>query len=132
MLVKQVEKREFNVEIQYRRVVKPDGNARAREFIDEVFKPSDTSWRGFGAIPSSGLVLRDEFADFDAEKRFPVEIEDIADPKGCLCGDVLRGHIEPSECPLFANACIPENPIGPCMVSTEGTCAAFFRYSRKT
>ena len=132
MLIEQIEKQKYEVEIQYRRAVRPEGNVHARAVIDEVFMPADSIWRGFGTIPSSGLVLREAFAEFDAERRFPVNIEEFPEPENCLCGEVLRGTVEPPECSLFAKACIPEKPVGPCMVSTEGTCAAFYRYSRKS
>ena len=125
MLLDQIQKQDFKVEIQYRRAVKPEGNQQARTVMDEIFVPADTVWRGFGSIPVSGLKLRQEFAEFDAFKRFPVSVKDSPEPEGCLCGEVLCGRIEPPECPLFANVCVPEKPIGPCMVSTEGSCAAF-------
>ncbi|MBN1294070.1 MAG: hydrogenase formation protein HypD [Candidatus Latescibacteria bacterium] len=130
LLIDQVQKRDFIVAIQYRRVVKPEGNTKARAVIDEVFESADTEWRGFGVIPESGLMLRDEFGAFDASERFPVHMEMHNEPVGCRCGDVLRGYIEPPECPLFARGCSPEHPVGPCMVSTEGTCAAYYRFSR--
>jgi hydrogenase expression/formation protein HypD len=131
MLVEQVEKGEYGVEIQYGRVVHPNGNPKARAYIDEVFAPEDTVWRGFGMIPQSGLALRDEFASFDAFRRFPVTVQESPEPEGCRCGEVLRGLVEPPECSLFGNDCVPENPVGPCMVSTEGTCAAFYKSSRR-
>lgn len=131
MLTEQIEKKKYDVEIQYQRAVKPDGNARARACINEVFIPEDAEWRGFGTIPLSGLALREEFYNFDAKKKFTVEIQDSSEPDGCLCGEILQGHIDPPDCPLFAKICIPENPVGPCMVSSEGTCAAFYKYSRK-
>lgn len=132
MLVEQIEKQDYRVEIQYKRVVQPQGNPKARAYIDEVFTPEDSIWRGFGTIPQSGLALRAEFASFDAFKRFPVEIEERPEPEGCLCGEVLRGLVEPPECSLFGEECVPESPIGPCMVSTEGTCAAFYKSSRRS
>ena len=132
MLAAQIEKRDFSVEIQYSRVVKSEGNIKARAVMEKVFMPADTVWRGFGSIPASGLALRNEYGDFDAGERFPVSIKDVPEPSGCLCGEVLRGHVEPPECTLFAKVCMPEKPVGPCMVSTEGTCAAFYRYTRKS
>ncbi len=132
MLVEQIEKRDHRVEIQYDRAVQPNGNPKARAYIDEVFAPEDTVWRGFGIIPQSGLVLRDEFAVFDALRRFPVTIQESPEPEGCRCGEVLRGLVEPSECSLFGSECVPESPVGPCMVSTEGSCAAFYKSSRKS
>jgi len=132
MLAGQIESGSFSVEIQYSRSVSPDGNARARSLMYEVFSPADTDWRGFGAIPKSGLALREEFRDFDAALLYPVDIEPSPEPEGCSCGEVLRGIFSPRECPLFASVCTPENPVGPCMVSSEGTCAAYYRYSRTT
>jgi len=131
MLVEQIEKRDHRVEIQYERAVQPNGNPKARAYIDEVFAPEDTVWRGFGIIPQSGLALREEFATFDAFKRFPVTIQESPEPDGCRCGEVLRGLVEPSECSLFGSECVPESPVGPCMVSTEGSCAAFYKSSRR-
>ncbi|MCE5252241.1 hydrogenase formation protein HypD [bacterium] len=131
MLADQIERDDMTVAIQYSRVVKPEGNKQARAVIDRVFEVTDSDWRGFGMIPSSGLALRDEFRDFDAALRFPVEIEAGHEPDGCRCGEILKGHCAPPECPLFARVCRPESPVGPCMVSGEGTCAAFFKYSKR-
>jgi hydrogenase expression/formation protein HypD len=131
MLVRQARDRRPKVEVQYSRVVKPGGNPRAMAVLDEVFEPADAEWRGLGMIPGSGLKIRAAFADWDAEKRLPVEVEPVREPKGCRCGDVLRGKIRPTECPLFAKACSPEEPVGACMVSSEGTCAAYFRFGPK-
>jgi len=132
MLIDQIETGSFEIEIQYTRVVKPDGNPIARSVIDRIFETIDTEWRGFGAIPSSGLGLREEYADYDAYKRFPVTVDsDTDDASGCRCGEVLRGYIIPPECGLFGSACIPDHPVGPCMVSGEGTCAAYYRYSHR-
>jgi len=131
MLVAQLERGEPEVEIQYARGVRPEGNARARALMDEVFTVADSTWRGFGPISRSGLRLREEFAQYDASTRFPVKLEAQAEPEGCRCGKVVRGKVEPTECPLFARVCTPDNPVGPCMVSSEGTCAAFYRYSRR-
>ena len=112
----------------YRRGARDEGNATARAMTDRVFERTDAEWRGLGELPASGLRIREEFARFDAEQRFPVEVEPTREPRGCRCGDVLRGVIAPSSCPLFARACTPENPVGPCMVSSEGSCAAYFRF----
>lgn len=132
MLVEQLKTGEPRVEIQYRRGVRAGGNARALRLMDEFFEPADTAWRGFGLIPESGLVLRKAFSEFDAGVRFPVEIEPSPEPAGCLCGEVVRGKVDPPECKLFAQTCTPEEPVGPCMVSSEGACAAFYRYSRQS
>ena len=128
MLVKQIEDGRAEVEIQYERVVKPEGNKIALDKIDEVFKLVDSNWRGIGNIPLSGLEIKDKYEQFNARK-FEVEIEETKEPRGCRCGEVLRGVITPTECPLFREACTPENPQGACMVSTEGTCAAYYKYN---
>ena len=113
----------------YPRAVADGGNSRARALMDEVFAPSDALWRGLGRIPESGLGLRPEFADFDATARFGIELAETPPLPGCRCGAVLRGRITPPECPLFGKACTPASPVGPCMVSTEGSCAAYFKYA---
>ena len=128
MLVKQIEDGRAEVEIQYERAVKPEGNKIALDKIDEVFKVVDSNWRGIGNIPLSGLEIKDKYGKFNARK-FVVEIEETKEPKGCRCGEVLRGVITPPECPLFRKGCSPENPQGACMVSTEGTCAAYYKYN---
>lgn len=129
MLIRQVQETEAKVEIQYSRVVKPEGNPQALKVLDEVFESCDSEWRGIGMIPSSGLKLRDAYAAWDAGVRIPVDVEPPREPKGCLCGRVLQGLSIPSECRHFGSACTPDNPVGPCMVSSEGTCAAYFKYS---
>ena len=96
---------------------------------EEVFEPCDATWRGLGVIPGSGYALRDEYAEFDALKRFSPTVEPTVEPAGCQCGDVLRGVIYPNQCKLFARVCTPEHPVGPCMVSSEGSCAAYYRYT---
>ena len=120
--------REPAIEIQYRRAVHPEGNPVAREFMARVFEPSDADWRGLGVIPGSGLAFREAFAGFDARRRFSVEPGEPLEPKGCRCGDVLRGALDPSGCRLFGLRCTPETPVGACMVSSEGSCAAHYRY----
>ena len=128
MLVEQIAKGEAKIENAYSRAVEENGNVAAMAAIDEVFETCDAEWRGIGVIAGSGYKIKPEFADFDAEKRFVLHVEDTLEPKGCKCGDVLRGIISPSECPLFRKVCTPENPVGPCMVSSEGSCAAYYRY----
>jgi hydrogenase expression/formation protein HypD len=128
MLGKQIEDGRAEVEIQYERVVKPEGNKIALEKIKEVFEVINSGWRGIGNIPLSGLEIKDKYEKFNARK-FEVEIEDTKESRGCRCGEVLRGVITPPECPLFREACTPENPQGACMVSTEGTCAAYYKYN---
>jgi hydrogenase expression/formation protein HypD len=113
---------------RYGRVVRAEGNIRARELIEEVFEPVDALWRGIGVIPRSGLALRQRYARFDATRAPGVAVARESMPKGCGCGDVLKGIIRPDQCPLFAGACTPETPRGPCMVSSEGSCAAYYKY----
>lgn len=114
----------------YRRVVKPEGNPRAVALLHRVFDPVDAPWRGIGTIPRSGLALSADYRHFDACARYAIEIEDDGSvmPQGCSCGDVLKGRIRPTGCPLFGKACSPETPVGPCMVSSEGSCAAYYKY----
>ena len=112
----------------YRRNVRREGNMQARRVIDRVFCVRAAEWRGLGTLPASGLFLRDAFSGFDAASRFPVHVEPAEEPKGCLCGGVLRGSAEPPDCPFFGRVCTPEHPVGPCMVSGEGACAAYIRY----
>lgn len=112
----------------YGRFVRREGNRRARDLAASVFTRCDARWRGFGEIPSSGLKLRDEFARFDAYRLLDRKISPIPEPEGCLCGEVIRGRRIPPECALFRSRCTPSTPIGPCMVSSEGVCAAHFKY----
>lgn len=128
MLVRQLHEGRAEIEIAYARGVMPEGNPVALAAIDEVFETCTATWRGLGDIPGSGYRIRDEFAGFDAVRRFEPDVEPTRDPKGCRCGDVLRARIAPNECPLFRTVCTPENPVGPCMVSSEGSCAAYYRY----
>lgn len=128
MLIKQIEDGRAEVEIQYERAVKPEGNKIALDRINEVFKVVDSNWRGIGNIPLSGLEIKDKYEQFNARK-YEIEIEETKEPRGCRCGEVLRGIIIPPECPLFGKVCFPENPQGACMVSTEGTCAAYYKYN---
>lgn len=129
MLVRQAENGEAKVEIQYTRSVVPQGNKVALEVMDKVFEAGDAEWRGIGIIPGSGLKVREEYAHFDAEKLFEVDVPPTKpDPPGCSCGEILRGIKFPYDCQLFGKACTPERPVGPCMVSSEGSCAAYYRY----
>ena len=119
------------VENQYTRVVPDEGNPRALEVMAEVFElRPHFEWRGLGFISQSGLKLSDAFAAFDAELRFSVPGVRVADPKACQCGEVLKGVIKPWECKVFGTACTPETPIGTCMVSSEGACAAYYNFGR--
>lgn len=115
----------------YRRGVSTVGNPTARALVDQVFEPCDAMWRGLGSIPASGLRMRSAFRHLDARERFDVAVEPTVEPRGCRCGDVLRGRLPPTDCPLFGSVCTPEHPTGPCMVSSEGSCAAYFRYRER-
>jgi len=128
MLVNQVENNESKVEIAYKRGVKPEGNLQAQKFIQQVFEPCPAKWRGMGEVPDSGLKFRPEFALFNAEVAFNIKTEPAIEPKGCLCGEILRGVKTPADCRLFRKFCTPENPVGPCMVSSEGSCSAYYLY----
>ena len=129
MLLRQIQKDEAKVEIQYRRIVKQEGNPLAQATIDRVFQPVGARWRGLGLIPGSGLELAPAYAYFDARKKFNMrDIEDMP-IKGCACGEVLAGRITPHDCALFGKGCTPLRPIGPCMVSQEGACAAYYRFT---
>ena len=112
----------------YGGAVRPGGNPRARAVLEQAFVPTDAVWRGLGRIPGSGLTLRPELRPLDAAERFPLTLANSSDPPGCRCGDVLRGAIDPPDCPLFGRACTPEDPVGACMVSSEGSCAASFTH----
>lgn len=129
MLLKQLEEGRAEVEIGYRRGVLPDGNTTAQEMVDRVFQPIDADWRGIGVIPGTGLGIRDDYAEYDAVRKLPVDVPEPRDIKGCQCGEVLRGIILPFQCKLFGRGCTPEHPIGPCMVSSEGSCAAYYRFT---
>jgi hydrogenase expression/formation protein HypD len=113
----------------YGRAVTDDGNIQAQLVMDGVFEPCDAQWRGLGVIPGSGLSLRAEFAAFDAAVHFGLQLKETPEPKGCACGQILSGTRTPPQCALFRKVCTPMNPVGPCMVSSEGTCAAYYRYS---
>ena len=117
------------VDNAYSLAVRPEGNGPAMAMIDRVFTPADDTWRAIGTLPLSGLSLREEFAEFDAYRHFQIQPGPDVCPPGCRCGDVIQGKASPAECPLFAKACTPIEPVGPCMVSSEGACAAWFKYS---
>jgi len=128
MLVAQIEKGESKVEIAYRRGVRPEGNREALKLIEQVFEPYPTKWRGIGEVPNSGLRLRKEYKSFDAELAFDINPGPTYEPKDCICGDILRGVKTPADCKLFSKVCTPEYPVGPCMVSSEGSCSAYYLY----
>jgi len=129
-LTDQIKIEKPEIENEYSRVVSSSGNIQAQKVIKKVLQGEDALWRGLGWIPKSGLGIREEFSRFDAIKKYGIEITDTEQQTGCRCGDVLKGKIIPSECPLFGKVCKPNNPIGPCMVSSEGSCAAYYKYER--
>jgi len=128
MLLRQIKEGVARVENEYSRVATAGGNRKAQELVREVFTPCDAGWRGIGVIPNSGLRIAERFAAFDAERKFGVPVVYSPGRTACRCGDVLKGKILPDGCPLFGKTCVPEEPYGPCMVSSEGTCAAFYKY----
>ena len=131
MLLKQILENRAEVEIQYDRCITWNGNEKAQLVMDMVFEFCDTEWRGLGNIPGSGLRLREKFQAFDALVKFNIPLPESFKIPGCICGDILRGIRDSLDCRLFNNVCTPEHPIGPCMVSSEGTCAAFYKYEKK-
>jgi hydrogenase expression/formation protein HypD len=128
MLVEQIENEDYKVEIAYRRGVKPEGNQQAIKLMESVFEVSDADWRGIGVVPASGLILRESYEKFDAEKNFEINPGPVREPRGCICGSILRGVSTPLDCKLFRQTCTPEHPVGPCMVSSEGSCATYYNY----
>ena len=115
----------------YPRAVTDQGNTQAQMVLADVFETCDAVWRGLGVIPKSGLVIRNELAEFDAVRRFDLKVIETPEPKGCACGEILSGTRIPPQCALFRKRCTPVNPVGPCMVSSEGTCAAYYRYASR-
>ncbi|MGB9599300.1 MAG: hydrogenase formation protein HypD [Myxococcota bacterium] len=131
LILNQIVKNEFYIANQYKGTVDYAGNKRALSSIEKFFEPVDSIWRGIGNIPQSGLRLKKEFAEFDIETRVDIPELNSVEPRGCKCGDVLKGLIEPENCPLFGKVCTYENPVGACMVSSEGSCAAYYRYRKR-
>ena len=136
MVAKQVKEGRAEIENEYTRVVRPEGNPKAIHAMEQVFEPSDIGWRGFGTIPGSGMKLKPEFEGYDARLKYEdllsvLEGQDFSEPPGCRCGEVLRGLIDSTECNMFGTACTPSNPIGPCMVTAEGSCNIVFKYRKK-
>lgn len=129
-ICRQIESGRAAVESVYHAVVHEDGNAVALKLMDRFFEPWDGPWRGLGVIPGGTLRLREAYARFDALKRFGIAMHEAPEPAGCLCGQVLCGLVEPRQCGLFASKCTPDHPVGPCMVSTEGACSAWYKYRR--
>ncbi len=133
MLLKQIVENRCQVENQYNRLVETRGNQNALTAMNQVFTVREKfAWRGLGEIPNSGLKIRPEYAQFDAEVKFNLPNLTVPDHKACKCGDILKGVLKPWECKVFGTACTPENPIGACMVSSEGACAAYYKYGRLT
>lgn len=128
LLLRQINMGQPQVEIQYRRGVRPEGNGQAQKIMRQVFEPADVEWRGLGFIPETGLKLRQEWAEFDAALKNNINLPEVAENTACRCGHVLRGVLRPTACPLFAKECNPQKPRGPCMVSSEGSCGAAFKY----
>ena len=127
-LIQQSELSLPKVEIAYRRAVKTSGNQKALEMLKAVFISEKADWRGIGTIPDSGWKLKSEYQCFDADRAFKVSLKPVKEPEGCCCGDIIRGTVTPPECELFGTACTPESPAGPCMVSNEGACSAYYNY----
>ena len=131
MLLKQIEENRCEVENQYNRLVEKGGNQNAIQAMNQVFAVREKfEWRGLGEIPNSGLKIRPEYAQFDAEAKFTIPNLKVPDHKACQCGEILKGVLKPWECKVFGTACTPETPIGTCMVSSEGACAAYYKYGR--
>ena len=128
LLLRQIAEGRPRVENQYKRAVSPKGNVLAQNMIGRCLEPRADLWRGLGRIENSGLGFRAEFSDFDAEKKFSIRYGEETGPSACRCGDVICGRISPSRCPMFGKRCTPEDPVGPCMVSSEGACAAAYKY----
>lgn len=128
MILEQIVHNRPDVALQYRRGVSWEGNPKARSAIDTVFETGDSEWRGLGVIPESGLFIKRDLKVFDALSCFDIPEIESEENKGCACGDMLKGIKTPDECPLFGKACTPANPVGPCMVSSEGTCSAYYKY----
>jgi hydrogenase expression/formation protein HypD len=130
LLARQIANNAPRVDNIYPRVVSWEPNQRAQAMVEEIFEPADMEWRGLGMLPQSGLVIKEKYSFFDAQKRFNITIPEAEEAKGCLCGEILKGQTTPPNCPLFDNRCKPATPVGPCMVSSEGTCAAYHKYGR--
>jgi len=130
LLLRMIKEKDCGVRNEYRRVVRDGGNAKAIAAMNKVFDACDVRWRGFPKIPGSGLCLRQEFSAHDARARFKLEVKESPEPRGCRCGSVLKGRIYPKHCPLFAKTCTPDKPVGPCMVSGEGSCNIAYKYNK--
>lgn len=131
LLLGQIKSGQARVENEYRRAVTYEGNLKAQQLMQKVFAKESTSWRGIGKIPQSGLKIRKDYASFDVEAQFPIKVKESKDHPGCICGDILRGLKTPPDCSLFKKVCNPSHPLGACMVSSEGTCAAYYKYHQE-
>jgi len=129
-VVKQLEKGEYKIDNQYARAVKPEGNIPAQKIISEVYQICDRKWRGIGVIPQSGMCIKEKYAAFDAARKFDVGHINTEEPPECISGLILQGLKKPPQCPAFGKACTPQHPLGATMVSSEGACAAYYRYQR--
>jgi hydrogenase expression/formation protein HypD len=129
MLSEQIGAGRYDVEIQYVRGATWKGNSAALDLLAEVFVPCDAAWRGLGEMAKSGLNLKESYAAVDAARRFDLAVPPAPEPPGCRCAEILRGKARPPDCRLFGAVCTPAHPVGPCMVSSEGTCAAYFKYT---
>lgn len=128
LILKQIYHGQPKIEIQYRRTISPSGNIKAQELLNEVFEKCTSNWRAIGDIPDSGLTFNKNYKNFCAKSKFNIKTRKAREPKNCLCGQILLGLAAPKDCPLFGGACTPQNAVGPCMVSSEGTCAAYYKY----
>jgi len=131
LLLGQIRSGQARVENEYRRAVTYEGNLKAQQLMKKVFSKQSASWRGIGKIPRSGLKIRSDYASFDIEAQFPIKVKESENYPGCICGDILRGLKTPPDCPLFKKVCSPSHPLGACMVSSEGTCAAYYKYHQE-
>lgn len=127
-IIKSIENRDYTIKNAYSRLVRKNGNITAAQIISETFDVKDDYWRGIGLIPNSGFKLKKEYEEYDIENLFPIKIPYEIKKNGCMCGEVLKGKIKPTECGLFGKVCSPDNPVGPCMVSGEGSCSAYYKY----
>ena len=130
LLCRQAAEGEARIENAYGSVVRPEGNPHSREILEEVYEPVDAGWRGIGIIPRSGLCMKGKYEAFDMEHQLPLEREFRIRKTACRCGEVLRGLVTPRDCPLFGKSCVPTHAVGPCMVSVEGVCAAWYKYGQ--
>jgi len=128
-IIKSLKEKDYKIKNPYSKLVKPEGNLAALTLISNTFIKVDDPWRGIGTVSKSGLKLNDEYKEFDIEKLYPITVKNTNRNNGCQCGEILKGKLRPNECPLFGKVCTPENPIGPCMVSGEGSCSAYYKYS---